>query len=633
MLYRLILPEWAKKNGWNPKVLPPVIEADLNDDELKEYNLKGYNCYAIINTSTNFKLGIKDENGRPIYLKGEEIDVFTHCFADFDLKDGTYPSKEAFVEFLKHNGLKPSAIIDSGNGIHVYWYVKDLDAESYLRLQRRIARYYKTDDKVCTIYRLMRVPNTFNTKDENNFKPCSVLENNEDVEYTCEDMNNSLPVILPEDEQYCTTHYQQTYKLSNMDITVTDEIPFKFQKVMNENEEAKRLFLGPVQDRSAADWRLAHLLKAQDFTREEGMSVLLNTGKAISRSKIHRYNYANNIIDKVWTFEEKPEDDTILFESVEDILKADKKDRGARIFGHPMFDAHYKGYRLGEIIGLIGGSGIGKSTFSLNMFKWFVERNPDLIHVFVSLEEPKESISEKWALICGNNKVLHSKVKIIGNRGKDNLTKRLSLWQIRDQITKMENLYKQKVGCVVIDHIGVLDQIGQDGKPYRDKGLEKVCADMQALTQSTNTFLIMLSQTSRSKAGIGDIELDKDAAFGTVFFEAYCDYVMTTWQPLKRIYKEAPYMSVNAFKYCKIRPKTLGKDNIYEDQVYGMMFDPTSSNLRQMTSEEEKSYEYWIKQAVNRRNSDKKKDISPLQTVDWNTEGDVNGRSTNNSNQ
>lgn len=632
MLYRLILPEWAKQNGWNPKALPPVIEADLTEDELREYNLKGYNCYAIINTSSAFKPGLKDENGRPIYLEGKEIDIFTHCFADFDLKDNTYPSKEAFVEFLNQQTLKPSAVIDSGNGIHVYWYIKDLDAQSYVRLQRRISRFYKTDDKVCTIYRLMRVPNTYNTKDQDNFKWCSVLSSDDAIEYTCEDMDKALPPILPEDEEYCVNHYNQTYKLSSMDINVSDVIPLKFQTLMTENTEVAKLFFGPVKDRSAADFRLAHLLKTKDFSKEEGMAVLLNTGKAISRSKIHRFNYANNIVEKVWGFEDKKEEVLTTFaKSVEDILKAETKDRGARIQGHPMFDAHYKGYRLGEIIGLIGGSGIGKSTFSLNMFKWFVERNPDLIHVFVSLEEPEENIARKWAQICDGNTNLYSKVKIIGNRDEDNLTKRYSVWQLRDQIFNIEKIFKQKVGCVVIDHIGVLDQTGVDGKAYREKGLERVCADMQAFTQSTNTFLIMLSQTSRSKAGIGDIELDKDAAFGTVFFESYCDYVITTWQPLKRVYKEAPSMTVNAFKYCKIRSKTMGRDHIYEDQVYGMMFDPETSNLRQLTSEEEKGYTFWIKQAVNRRNNDKKKDITPLQTIDWIKERENDGRFKNHS--
>jgi hypothetical protein len=632
MLYRLILPEWAKKESWNPRALPPVVEADLTEEELNDYNLKGYNCYAIINTSSNFKPGLKDANGKPIYLKGEEIDIFTHCFADFDLKDETYPSKEAFIEFLKSQDLKPSAIIDSGNGVHVYWYVKDLDANSYIRLQRRIARFYKTDDKVCTIYRLMRVPNTYNTKEENNFKWCSVLESDETIEYTCEEMDKFLPPILPEDEEYCVTHYNQTYNMSNMDTNVSDEIPLKFQTLMKENDEVSRLFFGPVQDRSSADFRLAHLLKTKDFSKEDGMAVLLNTGKAISRSKMHRYNYANNIVEKVWGYEEKKEEVvSTIAKSVEDILKADKKDRGARIYGHPMFDAHFKGFRLGEVFGLVGGSGIGKTTLTSNHFKWFVERNPDLIHVFISLEEPEENIAEKWALICGENKALHSKVKIIGNRDENNLTRKFSLYELRDQIFNIEKIFKQKVGCVVIDHIGVLLQKGSDGRYYREKGLEQVCADMQAFAQSTNTFLIMLSQTSRSKAGWGDIELDKDAAFGTVFFESYCDYLMTTWQPLKRVYKEAPHMTINAFKYCKIRPKTLGKDNIYEDQVYGMMFDPANSNLRQLTSEEEKAYQFWIKQAVNKRNADKKRDINPLQTMDWDVKGDVNGRSTNNS--
>lgn len=620
MLYRLLLAEWKKTPDWKPHELPTVIEDEMTEDEMKSYNNKGYNCYTILNNSSTFEPGRKKEDGKPLYIAGSDIDIFNYVFVDMDLKDATWESKESFISFINASTISPTAIVDSGNGVHVYWRVVDLDAMSFLRLMRRLARFYKTDDKVCTIYRIMRVPGSFNVKDQNNFKLCEVLESNEEVQYTCEDLDKALPKITTADEEYCQKHYDQTYHINDSNIKINDELPIKFQSLMKMNSEVKKLFFGPVPDRSSADYRLAHLMLAQAFTKDEGMSVLLNTAKAISRTNIHRYNYANNIINKVWAFEDKVTDTSkevkiSLSKSVSEILKRDSSDRRQRIYGHPIFDAHNKGFRLGEVFGLIGGTGIGKTTLCLNKFKWFVERNPDFIHVFASLEEPEENIADTWNLISQGNQILHDKVRIIGNRDENGTTRRLSLWDIQDEIFRIEKDSGQKVGCVVIDHIGVIKPVDKQGKNI---DLLQVCADMGALAQTTNTFVIMLSQTSRAKAGIGDIELDKDAAFGTVMFESYCDYVMTIWQPLKRVYKLAPHMTINSFKYCKIRPKTVGKDLIYEDQVYAMILDPETRCLRDLNEAEYEAYDYFNKQAIALRNQDKKRNMATLTQIDWN---------------
>ena len=54
---------------------------------------------------------------------------------------------------------------------------------------------------------------------------------------------------------------------------------------------------------------------------------------------------------------------------------------------------------------------------------------------------------------------------------------------------------------------------------------------MKAWAVQTNTLLVMQSQTSREKAGVGDLELDKDAAFGTSSFEWYCDFLSLYGSP------------------------------------------------------------------------------------------------------
>src|ERR1700733_12566906 len=113
MLYRLISPKWTNL---------PTIEGEFSDAEIHKYNADGYNVYCFVNHPSS-------EFSSPI--SGADIDVFNMCFVDFDLKDQKYPSKDAFIQAVGDYGITPSKVIDSGNGVHCYWKVTNLDAMSY----------------------------------------------------------------------------------------------------------------------------------------------------------------------------------------------------------------------------------------------------------------------------------------------------------------------------------------------------------------------------------------------------------------------------------------------------------------------------------------------------------------------
>jgi hypothetical protein len=124
----------------------------------------------------------------------------------------------------------------------------------------------------------------------------------------------------------------------------------------------------------------------------------------------------------------------------------------------------------------------------------------------------------------------------------------------------------------------------------------------------------MQSQTSREKAGIGDLELDKDAAYGTVYFECYCDFLMTLWQPVKRMHSQESCPTVTAFKFCKIRHKKPKRDVIQEDVPYFCFFDTENEIIRELTEDENKSFKYWLPKAIRKRNADKQTDIVEYQS-------------------
>lgn len=611
----MILPEWARK----PEV-KPVLEGLFSDEKITELNLNGYNVYYLPNGPKQYPL----VSGK--IVDGTDIDNWQYVFVDCDIKDGVYKSKEEFIAEIKKINIIPTAIVDSGNGIHVYWKIQNLDVNSYLRFQRRLLRLYKTDEAVSKIFQLMRLPGTQNTKNQNHLVECITIELNDNIYYTAEEFDKLLPPITPKDEEYCIQHYNSTYSLET-DIVIDEKLPAKFGKFLSQNHEAKELFSEQSDDRSKADYRLGHLMFANGFTREEALSVLINSSKALSRAPIHRKNYAKNIVDKIWTFENSDGKNQLsLSMSVKELLmKSGDTLKGTSFRCHKRIDNTERGFRLGDVIGLVAGSGVGKTALALNMFRWFAQENPDYHHFFIPLEQPANEIAERWEKMCGEDKSLHDKVHVISNYDEDGNFRHLSFDEIKEYIQKFQKVTGNKIGCVVIDHIGALKKQGKNGEK---EDLMAICHAMKAFAVQTNTLLVMQSQTNREKAGIGDLELNKDAAYGTGVFEWYCDYLITMWQPLKRVHDEKACPTVTAFKYCKIRHKKPRNDIIHEDVIYFMYFDTDTEQMRDMTQDEKTSFNYFLPKATNKRKADRKTEILKYQSVPYKSE-DSSGTTTN----
>lgn len=614
MIIRAILAKWATEEFPQRK---KVREGIFADNEIEELNANGYNIYYLPNYPSTYSTGKT--------VEGADIDVFEYVFCDMDLKEKKHASKEAFLERVGDFGLVPTKVIDSGNGIHVYWRVLDLDAMSYLKLQRRLIRQFDTDEAVGQIFQLMRLPNTVNTKDSEDLKICEVLLQT-DAQYSCEDMDNALVPITQNDEKYCQQHFDKTYKIAS-NIEISDKLPVKFGALLKNSQEAKDIWSGNTEDRSKGDYRLAHLMFAHGFTKDEAMSTLVNSAKAIARAPKHRVSYAANIVDKIWTFELEKEQAPAMSSSVKDILKRSGDTlKGTRFPCYKYLDNTEHGFRLGQVIGLVAGSGVGKTAVALNMFMGFVENNPDYTHFFIPLEQPANEIADRWNTMCGDRVELHEKVHVLSNYDDAGNFRHLSLDEIETYLVEFQEKNKVKVGCVVIDHIGALKKKGKQGE---NQDLMDICHAMKAFAMKTNTLMVMQSQTSREKAGIGDLELNKDAAYGTMYFEAYCDYLVTIWQPLKRCYNKDNCPTVTAFKFCKIRHKKKGKDSIQEDVPYTLIFDSENEKLREMTQDEEKSFDFFNKQATNLRKSDRKTDLVVYTSIK--TEG-PHGKTDNSQN-
>jgi len=371
----------------NPNVRP--IQADISLEEALEYNAQGYNIYYYpneVNQETYDSLG-----GR--FIQAKDITEFNWVFCDLDLKDyksenpdrrHEYATKEEFVEKVtESSNLTPTSIVYSGNGVHIYWLVSDLDAKSYLRLSRRLCRKFKTDPAVSQIKQLMRVAGTANVKTKDYPKLCEEVFSSES-HYTCEELDKWLPPITAKDEEFCERHYNIANNINQPEILISDKLPKKFEVLFKKNKEVKRIFSGEVEDRSGADWRLTNILHSNGFTEEEAASVLVNTCKARERRGEHRISYATNLLEKVFRKESSVSDPDTFAPLAKDKILAEFTAQHAEMkyaINNPtafVDDAFKEVFMFTTGITFVGAkTGAGKSTTCYNLIANIILTHPE----------------------------------------------------------------------------------------------------------------------------------------------------------------------------------------------------------------------------------------------------------------
>jgi hypothetical protein len=123
-------------------------------------------------------------------------------WADLDDKDFAGGKEEA-LKMLGGFPVRPTAVVDSGNGYHAYWRLKEPEEatsalESFLK---RLALALGADTHVCDRARILRLPGTLNVKDPSNPLPVNIVELDPDRECNLEDFESYLPEAEPEQAQ------------------------------------------------------------------------------------------------------------------------------------------------------------------------------------------------------------------------------------------------------------------------------------------------------------------------------------------------------------------------------------------------------------------------------------------------
>ncbi len=590
MRYRLIKTEWMKQDP-SLQNQPNVIEADdLDLQFLQDKNNLGYNVYYFPN-----------RNSKPIdkpFLSGKDVDLFSYVFVDMDLKDGIYKTPEEFIDLLMSETAKPNKIVLSGNGVHAYWEVSDLTLESYIEIQLQLIKKFKTDTSIWTVLQLMRLPGLYNTKDPHNPKFVEELQVH-NSKFIVNDLKLVLPELNAEDRHKMEIHINKVKGLAEFaDFDESNvEIPEKFIKLLENNRLVQDLWSAEVGKRSEADYKIAKMLFDLDYSRDETLAVILNGNKALEKG-VHGKSYAITVVGTAFLNKAKN-----YVPSAAQMVKSGilSNKRGRLVKGPSYLDCNHNRWRTGQLFGLIGSPGVGKSSVSLDMFYEMIKNNPqdEEIFIFFSLEMASHEVVEKWQALTWNEPHLSERLYVVSNEDQDGNSKYINLQDVYHYTKDISKVSGQKVKAICIDHGGLLNPsvdvtrkptFGLDKRDELGYGNVKTMSErdkpqfIKSLAKELDVFCILQSQTSKERAGEGDIPLGLGAAYGVSQYEQSMDLILTIWQPLRRIRFKSD-LTCTAFQICKNRNQhKLDKVRPFDARV--LHIDLDTGKLRNLTNGE-----------------------------------------------
>lgn len=176
--------------------------------------------------------------------KASEITKFNCFFVDFDCgrdENDSYYDVNIVKEFKKSTLVKidafkfsPNTIIETRNGYHVYWYIKeDISSELWRRITNALIKYFSSDKKVCSPANQMRIPGTWWVK--KGYAPflCTIIHFDDHAFTSVDSLCDFLGISASNPEKIASNKtkskyaYNETKKTKNCNEHIHKEYPKK----------------------------------------------------------------------------------------------------------------------------------------------------------------------------------------------------------------------------------------------------------------------------------------------------------------------------------------------------------------------------------------------------------------------
>lgn len=462
-----------------------------------------------------FGVGTRDGRGG----KKENLVNIPVVWADIDFKN---TSREIALQKLSDFPFKPSIILKSGGGVHLYWLLKQPaengDQAAVEGICRRIAARLGGDMAATDAARIMRIPGTLNRK----YDPARTCEVSriDDFHYSLEDFQEILPPVSSREADQPT----------------------------NESDWISELMKGVGEgQRNAAATKLAgyYINKLSLFDVTEILSLWnQRNNPPLSDSEL------KTVIKSVGRYEPQKEKNRVsmsnvytparMLEEYSRHLESLKKNRF--ITGIKPIDNRIRGVSGGEVLTFIARSGSFKTATLQNLLKNYVQ-NSAWGAIFFSLELPVPSMTERYLQIIFDQPGREiEKLFSAGDRDPKTHTAmcnqfesdlknfsivpiRVGLADIPPFVRMIESELHLKIGVIGIDYLGLMDGPGTNEYEV----MSRLAVGLKSTAKMLSLPIITLCQTSR-KGGTGYQEIALDMARSSGQVEEAADFILGLFQ-------------------------------------------------------------------------------------------------------
>src|SRR5690625_806078 len=108
----------------------------------------------------------------------ESITRIRAYFTEIDGIPTDQEKQPKLFDLFKIGNLEPSAVVETRNGLHAYWYStgeEPVDPADYKRVNNRIATYHNGDRNALDISRVLRLPGYYHMKNPDAPHPIQVI--------------------------------------------------------------------------------------------------------------------------------------------------------------------------------------------------------------------------------------------------------------------------------------------------------------------------------------------------------------------------------------------------------------------------------------------------------------------------
>ena len=475
-------------------------------------------CNKYSESNLFFGLATRDGQGG----RKQNIVNIPALWADIDFKN---ISREIFAKKIKEFPFKPSAVINSGGGLHLYWILKEPVGKNKIDMvediNHRIAAQLGGDHNSCDAARILRVPDTLNCK----YVPprCCKIVKTDNFYYNVEDFIEILPEALRREGDFVDKESTKDW----------------LRNALRGVDQGKRNSTGAkiagyfINKLSSKDLRL--VLAAWNINNNPPLpeKEIEKIVKSISRYKKPTVESKSKVdISNVY-------DSAAMIAEYQEYIKTLKKN--IFVTGIKEIDKKIRGVAGGEVLTIIARSGSFKTAMLQNLLKNYAQTSP-CGAVFFSIEMPVASVAERYLQILDGStgkeveNLFSDESQLEIQKAAENefikdlkrlfiVPTKVSLSDIVAYVQLIEREMNIKIGVIGIDYLGLMDGPGINEYEI----ISRLSSGLKSTAKLLNVPIIMLSQVNR-KGGSGNNEISLDMGRGSGAIEEGADFVLGLWK-------------------------------------------------------------------------------------------------------